>query len=108
MAGVLKQFTIVQENEAAVIRQGANVEWFQHLMDGRMLIMPQRPTLSKPMQTAMEVANYRMRSRTAEERGFYIWMESKNVPQDQFPTDEEVVTTEATEATDFDPLNDVI
>jgi hypothetical protein len=107
MPSALKNWSIVQESEAEVIRQGANVEWFEHLMNGIMLIMPARPTLSKPMQTRMDVANYRLRSRSADDKGFYVWMESKNVPQDQFPTDEEVDTSDA-EMSDYDPLNDVI
>lgn len=106
MPSVLKNWSLVQESEAEVVKQGANVEWFEHLMNGRMLIMPQRPTLSKPMQTRMDVTNYRLRSRSADDKGFYVWMESKNVPQDQFPTDEQVDTSLA-EPADFDPLDAV-
>jgi len=101
------RFTVVQKDEAEAVKQGANVDWFEHLMNGFMLIMPQRPTLSKPMQARMDVQNFRLRSKSAEERGFYVWMESKAVPQDQFPTDEQVDTSLA-EPADYDPLNDVI
>jgi hypothetical protein len=103
-----QRFSIVPVDEANIIKAGTNAEWFERLMDGAMLKMLFRPTLTKPMLERMDARSFRMRTKQAsKDEGFYVWMESKQVADARFPTDENVDTTLAEDADDFDPLAEV-
>jgi len=102
-------YALIPREEADIIKQGGTAQWFEQLMDGNMLLMPQRPTLTAPMRARLELQSFRMRTKAASapREGFYVWFESQKVKDSEFPTDEDVDTSQAVEADDFDPLAEV-
>lgn len=75
-------FIIVSEEEAARVRQGRSAAWFEAILDAKMVILPSRPTLSKRMQNALAEDGLRIRTKSADERGFYVWTEPTGADDD--------------------------